>query len=153
MLYWCKWTEAKNARTNFTFLYFVYPNSLVFPFFNSNILYFIHLFDFQWSFAIVFFFCFFFYFIHFFDFRSFAIFFFFFFFFNVLFRVIDYFGKTFLLLSCWFHCVDIFYIKFIFFETFTETYSVTKLLLIETLSNFRNIKCSSTLNLYMYVLL
>ena len=81
------------------------------------------------------------------------LFFFFVFFFNVLFRVIDYFGKTYLLLSCWFHCVDIFYIKFIFFETFTETYSVTKLLLIETLSNFRNIKCSSTLNLYMYVLL
>ena len=56
------------------------------------------------------------------------------------------------LLSCWFHCVDIFYIKFRFCETYTVTSSVTKNLLIETLSNFRTIKCWFTRYLDMYVL-
>ena len=38
MLTWYKKAEAKTASTNFTWLYFVFPNSFVFPFFNSNIL-------------------------------------------------------------------------------------------------------------------
>ena len=39
------------------------------------------------------------------------------------------------------HCVDVFNINFRSCETFTETNSGTILLLIETLSNFRTIKC------------
>ena len=45
------------------------------------------------------------------------------------------------LLSCRFHCVDIFYINFRSCETFTITNSGAILLLIETLSNFRTMKC------------
>ena len=45
------------------------------------------------------------------------------------------------LLSCRFHYVDIFYIKFRSCETFTLTNSGAMLLLIETLCNFRAIKC------------
>ena len=45
------------------------------------------------------------------------------------------------LLSCRFHCVDIFYIKFRSSETFTITNSGAILLMIETLCNFRAIKC------------
>ena len=45
------------------------------------------------------------------------------------------------LLSCRFHCVDIFYINFRSCETFTITNSEAILLLIETLSNFRTMKC------------
>ena len=45
------------------------------------------------------------------------------------------------LLSCWFHCVDIFYIKFRFRETFTVINSLTRILLIETLYKLRTIKC------------
>ena len=45
------------------------------------------------------------------------------------------------LLSCQFHCVDIFYINFRSCETFTVTNSGGILLLIETPSNFKNIKC------------
>ena len=41
------------------------------------------------------------------------------------------------LLSCRFHCVDIFYISFRSCETFRITNSGATLLLIETLSNFR----------------
>ena len=44
-------------------------------------------------------------------------------------------------LSCWFHCVDIFWIKYGFGETGTATNSMTRILLIETQSNFRTIKC------------
>ena len=61
------------------------------------------------------------------------------------------FEKTYLL-SCWFDCVDIFYIKFRFCETFTEINSVTRTLLIETLSKFRTVKCWFTLYIHMYVL-
>ena len=43
-------------------------------------------------------------------------------------------------LSCQFHRVDIFYIEFRFSGTFVVTNSVTKILLIETRSNFRTIK-------------
>ena len=56
------------------------------------------------------------------------------------------------LLSCRFHCVDIFYINFRSCETFTITNSGTILLLIETLSNFRTMKCWFILYLQMYVL-
>ena len=45
------------------------------------------------------------------------------------------------LLSCWFHCVDIFYIKFRSCETFTVTNFGPILLMIETLSSFKTIKC------------
>ena len=45
------------------------------------------------------------------------------------------------LLNCRFHCVDIFYINFRSCETFTVTNSGAILLLIETLSNFRTMKC------------
>ena len=56
------------------------------------------------------------------------------------------------LLSYRFHCVDIFDINFRSCETFTLKYSGTILLLIETPSNFNNIKCWLTLYLQMYVL-
>ena len=56
------------------------------------------------------------------------------------------------LLSCRFHCVDIFYINFRSCETFTITNSGAILLLIETLSNFRTMKCWFILYLQMYVL-
>ena len=36
--------ETKTANTNFTWLYFVFPNNFVFPYFNSSILYSVHLF-------------------------------------------------------------------------------------------------------------
>ena len=55
-------------------------------------------------------------------------------------------------LSCWFHSVDIFYIKFRFCETYTVSSSVTRNLLIKTLSNFRTIKYWFTQQLDMYVL-
>ena len=56
------------------------------------------------------------------------------------------------LLSCRFHCVDIFYIKFRSCETFTVTNSGAIILLIETLSYFRAIKCRFILYLQMYSL-
>ena len=56
------------------------------------------------------------------------------------------------LLNCRFHCVDIFYINFRSCETFTVTNSGAILLLIETLSNFRTMKCWFILYLQMYVL-
>ena len=56
------------------------------------------------------------------------------------------------LLSCRFHCVDIFYINFRSCETFTITNSGAILLLIEAPSNFKNIKCWFALYLQMYVL-
>ena len=52
MLTWFKNAEAKTASTNFIWSYFVFPNSFVFPYFNSNILYSVHLFGIWWSFAI-----------------------------------------------------------------------------------------------------
>ena len=56
------------------------------------------------------------------------------------------------LLSCQFHCVDIFYINFRSCETFTVTNSGAILLLIEIPSKFKNIKCLFILYLQMYVL-
>ena len=56
------------------------------------------------------------------------------------------------LLSYWFHCVDIFYIKFRFCETVTAINSVTRILLIEALYKFRTIKCWFTLQVHMHVL-
>ena len=55
------------------------------------------------------------------------------------------------LLCCWFHCVDIFNIKFRFCETFTVIYSVTRTLLTETLYKFRTIKYWFTLHLQIHV--
>ena len=56
------------------------------------------------------------------------------------------------LLSWWFHRVDLFYIRFRFFETFTVINSVTRTLLIQTLYKFRTINCLFTLYPHMYVL-
>ena len=42
---------AKTGSPNFTWLYFTFPNSSVFPYFNSNILCSVHLFGIRWSFA------------------------------------------------------------------------------------------------------
>ena len=54
------------------------------------------------------------------------------------------------LISCWFHCVDKLCIKFRFCDTFTVTNFVIRVLLIETLSNFRTIKSCFALYLHMY---
>ena len=61
---------------------------------------------------------------------------------NVLFQTFQTinFENTYLL-SCWFYCVDIFYIEFGFCETFTVINSVTRILLIKTLYKFRTIEC------------
>ena len=56
------------------------------------------------------------------------------------------------LLCCRFHYVHIFYIKFRSCETFKVTNFGARLLLIETLSNFRAIECWFILYLQMYVL-
>ena len=48
-------------------------------------------------------------------------------------------------LSCWFHCVDIFYIEFRLCETFKVMNSTSKILLFETLYKHRTIKCWFTL--------
>ena len=47
------------------------------------------------------------------------------------------------LLICRFHCVDIFYIKFRFCETFAVIDFVTKIFSIENMDKFRTIKCWS----------
>ena len=60
------------------------------------------------------------------------------------------FENTHLLLRCWFHCVEVFYIKFRLCETFTVINSVTRILFIETLYRFRTIKCWFTLYLPIY---
>ena len=127
MLTWFKNVEAKTASTNFIWSYFVFPNS--FFFFHISIRIFCTLFI-----CLVF---------------------------DGLLQLI-YFRmccskhsitfENMYLLSCWFHCVDIFYIKFRFCETCTATSSVTRNLLIETLSNFRTINCWFTQYLDMYVL-
>ena len=52
MLNLFKWVEEKTASNNFTLLYFAYRNNFVFPHFNSNVLYSLHLFGIQWSFAV-----------------------------------------------------------------------------------------------------
>ena len=46
------------------------------------------------------------------------------------------------LISCWFHCVNV---KLTFCETLTVINSVTRILMIESLYNFRTIKCWFTL--------
>ena len=56
------------------------------------------------------------------------------------------------LLSCRFHCVGIFCINLRSCETLTITNSGAIILLIETLSNFRTIKCWFILYLQIYVL-
>ena len=52
MLTWLENAGAKTASTNFTWSYFVFPNSFVFPYFNLNILCSVYLFGIQWSFAV-----------------------------------------------------------------------------------------------------
>ena len=116
--------EAKTATTNFTSSDFVISNSFAFPYFISNILDSVYI-------CLVF----------------------------IGFLQLIYFRmfcskhsitfENMYLLSCWFHCVDIFYIKFRFCETYTVTSSVTRNLLIKTLSNFRTI---TSWYLDMYVL-
>ena len=54
------------------------------------------------------------------------------------------------LIRCWFHCVVKLCIKFRFCDTFTVTNFVTRIFLIETLSNFRTIKSCFTLYLRIY---
>ena len=56
------------------------------------------------------------------------------------------------LLSCWFHCADIFYVKFRFCETPAVINSVTRILLVETPYKFRTIRCWFTLYLCMCIL-
>ena len=56
------------------------------------------------------------------------------------------------LLSCRFHCFDIFYINFRSSQTFTITNSGAILLLIETLSNFGTTEYRFIIYLQMYVL-
>ena len=58
-----------------------------------------------------------------------------------LFSTFHYFWKHVYLLSCWFHSVEVFCIKFIFRETFIVINSVTRFLSIETLYKFRTINC------------
>ena len=55
------------------------------------------------------------------------------------------------LLSCWFNCVDIFYIEFRFYETFTDINFVTRILLTGILHKFRSIRCWSTLYLHCHI--
>ena len=94
---------AKTARTNLTCLHFQTFDSFLFPYFNSNIFYSdpIHLLCIRWSFVI----------------DS-----------NLCSKHSITFKNTYLF-SCWFHCVDIFYIKFKFYETFTVINSVTKIII------------------------
>ena len=127
MLTWFRKAEAKTASTNFTWSYFVFPNNFVFPYFNSNILYSVHLFGIWWSFAIDFFF-------------------------RMFYSKHSITFENMYLLSFWFRCVDIYYIKFRFCETYTVTSSPTRNVLTETLSNFRTIKCWFTRYLDIYVL-
>ena len=61
------------------------------------------------------------------------------------------FGNTYLL-SCLLQCIDIFSIKFRVCKTCTVINSVTRILLIKTLSKFRVIKFWITLYLHMHVL-
>ena len=101
--------EAKTASTNLTWLYIC---MCIFQY-EYFIFYSVHLSCTRWCFAI--------------ELLS-----------NVLFQTFDYFWKH-MLLSCWFHCVDIFYIKLRFCETCTVINSVTRTLLIETLPKFRTL--------------
>ena len=50
MLIWYRKAEVKSESTNFTWLYFEFPNSFVY--FNSNILHSLHLLGMRWYFAI-----------------------------------------------------------------------------------------------------
>ena len=114
--------KTKNANTNFilyaytTWLYFVFPNSFVFPYFNSRIFL---LCLFIWY--LIFFCNWFIYFGLFCSKHS-----------------IDF--ENMYLLSCWFHCVDVFYMKLRFCESYKVVNSVNGILLIEALSNFTTIK-------------
>ena len=111
MLYWYKQAETKTASTNFTWLCFVFPNSFVFSCLNSNIcnLFMCLVFDGLLQ--------------------------------SIYFRIFcSKHSITFdtYLLSCPFHCIDIFYINFRSCETFTISNSGAILLLIETPFNFKS---------------
>ena len=125
MLYWYKQAETKTASTNFTWLCFVFPKAL---YFHISIWIFCNLFicvvfDGLLQSTCFWMFC-------------------------------SKHSITFdmYLLSYRFHCIDILNKNFRSCETFTVTNSGAILLLIETLSNFRNIKCWFILYLQMYVL-
>ena len=60
--------------------------------------------------------------------------------------------KTRAYLGCWFLYIDMFYINFRSCETFKVINSVTRTLLIETLSKFRIFKYWFALYIHMYVL-
>ena len=68
------------------------------------------------------------------------------------FHKFDYFWNQVPILNYWFHCVDIFYIKFRFCETLTVISFVTRNLLIETLCKLRTSMCWFTLYLHMLCL-
>ena len=129
-LVWYKKGETKTANTNFTWSCLVFPNRFVFSYFNSSILYSVHLFSIWWSFAI-----------------------------NLIIFECFVPNIRLLLKTCNFYVadftvlIDVFYMKFRFCETYKIANSVTRNLLIETLSNFRTIKeakCWFTLYLRMY---
>ena len=126
MLTWFKSAEAKTSRANSTWSYFAFPNSFVFFRISIRIsctLFICLLFDRLLQLIYFRMFC-----------SKHSITF-----------------ENMYLLSFLFHCVDIFYIKFKFFETYTVTSSVTRSALIEILSNFRTIKCLITQYEDMYV--
>ena len=128
MLTWNIKTETKTTNAHFILLYFVFPNSFVFSCFNSSILYSVQFFDIWWSFY---------------QFKYFRMF--------CCKHLITF--ENIYQPSCWFHCVDVFYIKFRLFETYKAANYVTEKLLIETLSNFRTtkeVRCWFKLYFHMY---
>ena len=124
MLTWYKLLEAKTASTNFTWLYFKTFDSFIFSNLNLNIYtHFISLvFDGLLQSVCFWMFC----------------------------SKHSITSENNYLLSCWFHCVDILCIRFRFCETFTVTDVVSRILLTETPSNFKTLKCCFTLYLHMY---
>ena len=54
------------------------------------------------------------------------------------------------LISCWFHCVDELCIKFRFYETFTVTNFVTRILLVESLKHCLTLELLSVALSYTY---
>ena len=123
-LIWFKvdYLEAKTASTKFTWLYFKTFDSFIFPHFNLNVCFQFICLVFDGLLQSI---CF----------RTFCS------------KHSITFENTYPI-SCWFHCVDELSIRF--YETFTVTNFVTRILLIETLSNFRTIKCCFALYLHMY---
>ena len=115
---------SETGSTNFTWLYFVFCNSLVFPYFKWNILYSVHLFGIWWSFAT--------------DLFS-----------NVLLQTFGCFWKhvpdKLLISLCW-H----FYIKFKLCKIYIVASSMTRTLLVETLQKLLILKLLSANSPYTY---